>query len=248
MPEWRVEIASRLRALRLDPAREIEIIDELSQHLDERHEELLAAGANAEEALRTALSELLDSEALAAEMRPLRQAQITTPEPHNPRLAGLSADLRIAIRSLVKQRAFTLAAVLTFAIGISSATAIATIVDGVLLRPLPYPDAERIVQVISYRREGAATLRVASMARPFLLELSERSRSFADIGVFDSFSNVTRRRLTMTIAGRLGAAELSGTRISPVLFSMLGARPQLGRLLVPGDERPEHNQLIVLSD
>jgi putative ABC transport system permease protein len=248
MPDWRAEIASRLRTVRLDPAREAEIIDELSQHLDERHEELLSAGASAEEALRTALGELLDAEALAEEMRPLRQAQVRPRQPGDPRLARLSADFRISIRSLARERAFTLAAVLTFAIGIGSATTIATIVDAVLLRPLPYPDAERIAQVVSYRREGAATIRAASMARPFLLGLSERSRSFADIGVFDSFSNVTRRRLTMTIAGQLGAAELSGTRISPVLFSMLGAQPQIGRLLVPGDERPEHNQLIVLSD
>jgi predicted permease len=102
--------------------------------------------------------------------------------------------------------------------------------------------------VISYRKEGAATVRAASMARPFILGLSERSRSFSSVGTVDSFSNITRRRLTMTVAGQFGAAELYGTRISPVLFSMLAAQPQLGRVFAPGDERPERNQLIVLSD
>jgi putative ABC transport system permease protein len=157
-------------------------------------------------------------------------------------------DIRISVRSLTNHRAFTVAVVLTMAIGIASTTAIATIVDSVLLRPLPYPDSDRIVQVISYRTEGAATVRSASMARPFILGLSERSRSFTDVGVFDSFSNITRRRLAMTVAGQSGAAAVYGTRISPVLFSMLGAQPQLGRLFVPGDERPERNQLIILSD
>ena len=161
---------------------------------------------------------------------------------------GFWSDIRISVRTLTKNRAFTIAAVLTVAIGIGSTTAIATIVDSILLRPLPYPDSDRIIQVISYRREGAATIRSASMARPFIVGLSERSRSFSDVGVFDSFSNITRRRLTMTVPGRLGTAELSGTRISPVLFSMLAAQPQLGRLFVPGDERPERNRLIILSD
>lgn len=161
---------------------------------------------------------------------------------------GFGSDIRISVRTLAKNRAFTVAAALTVAIGIGSTTAIATIVDSILLRPLPYPDSDRIAQIISYRREGAATIRSASMARPFLVGLSERNHSFSEVGVFDSFSNITRRRLTMTIPGQFGTAELYGTRISPVLFSMLRAQPQLGRLFVPGDERPERNRLIILSD
>lgn len=161
---------------------------------------------------------------------------------------GVLSDLRISIRTLTKTRAFTIAAILTVAIGVGATTAIATIVDSILLRPLPYPDSDRIVQVISYRKEGAATVRAPSMARPYILGLSERSRSFASVGTVDSFSNLTRRRLTMMVAGQFGATELYGTRISPVLFSMLGAQSQLGRLFAPGDERPERHRLIVLSD
>jgi putative ABC transport system permease protein len=161
---------------------------------------------------------------------------------------GLWGDVRVSGRTLTKNRAFTVAALLTLALGIGSTTAIATIVDTVLLRPLPYPDSDRIVQIISYRQEGAATVRASSMARPFILGLSERNRSFSDLGVFDSFSNTTRRRLAMTVAGHFGAAELHGTRISPVLLSLLGAQPQLGRLFAPGDDRPERNRVIIISD
>ena len=154
MPDWRPDIAARLGGLRLAPAREVEIIDELSQHLDERYDELLSEGATADEAFRTAVSELRDAQALATAMRPLRQTRVAPREPRDPRLARLTADLRISIRTLFRHRAFTIAAVLTFAIGIGAASAIATIVDALLLRPLPYPDSERIVQVISYRVEG----------------------------------------------------------------------------------------------
>ena len=157
-------------------------------------------------------------------------------------------DVCIAVRTLTRDRAFTVAALLTLALGIGSTTAIATIVDAILLRPLPYPNSDRIVQVIGYRQEGAATVRASSMARPFILGLSGRNRSFSDFGVFDSFSNITRRRLAMTVAGHFGAAELHGTRISPVLLSILGAHPQLGRLFAPGDDRPERNRVILISD
>jgi predicted permease len=248
MPEWRPHITSRLGGLRLDPAREVEIIDELSEHLDQRYDELLAEGATADEAFRTAVSELRDAQTLATAMRPLRQARVVPHEPRDPRLARLTADLRIAARTLLRQPAFTTAAVLTFAIGIGAASAIATIVNSVLLRPLPYPDSERIVQVIHYLKEGAVTKRGSGLARPFLLGVIERSRSFSALGVYDSFSNVTRRRLTMNITGSFGTAALLGTRMSPALFGMFGATPQVGRLLIPGDDLPDRNRLIVLSD
>ena len=248
MPDWRLDIASRLGSLRLDPAREAEIIDELSQHLDQRYDELLFEGATADEAFRTAISELLDAQALATAMRPLRQARVAPREPRDPRLVRLTADLRVSIRTLFRHRAFTIAAVLTFATGIGAASTIATIVDAVLLRRLPYPDSERLVQVVSYRQEGAATIRASSMSRPFIVGVGERNRSFAALGMYDSFSNVTRRRLTMTVTGSFGTAELLGTRMSPVLFGMLGAEPQLGRLFIPGDDLPERNRIIILSD
>src|SRR5689334_8902395 len=100
-------------------------------------------------------------------------------------------DVRISIRSLAKDRTFSVTAVVTLAVAIGFTTAIATAVDAILLRPLPYPRADRLVQIISYRQEGAATVRSASMARPFVLGLADRNRSFSAFGVFDSFSNIT---------------------------------------------------------
>ena len=248
MPDWRPEIASRLGSLGLDPAREAEIIDELSEHLDLRHDELLAEGATADEAFRIAVGELLDAQALATAMRPLRQAHVVPREPRDSRLARLAADVRLSIRTLFRQRAFTTAVIVTFAIAIGAAGAIATIVDSVLLRPLPYPDADRIVEVIHYGKEGAATVRGAGLTRPFMQGLIERSHSFAALGVYDSFSNVTRRRLAMSVTDPSSATELLGSRMSPVLFGMLGAQPQLGRLFGPGDDLPERHSIIILSD
>jgi putative ABC transport system permease protein len=191
-------------------------------------------------------------EAKAAALRAFGNITLTQERFYESRrvmwLDNLRRDARLALRTLAKGRAFTTAAILTLVLGVGATTAIATIVDSILLKPLPYPDSDRIVQVISYRTEGRATVRSASMARPFILGLRERSRSFSELGVFDSFSNITRRRLSMTVAGRFGAGELYGTRISPQLLALLGVRAQIGRALLPGDERPERNRLILLSD
>src|SRR6187549_1194091 len=98
MSEWAGEIRKRLSGLRLSAAREAEIIEELSQHLEQRCEDLQNAGVSAAEARRTAIDELLDSDALADHMRSLRQARDSAPiapgMPGDSLLAGFWHDLR----------------------------------------------------------------------------------------------------------------------------------------------------------
>ena len=68
-------------------------------------------------------------------------------------------DVRASVRALVNDRAFTFTALLTLALGIGATAAITTIVDSILLRPLPYPASDRIVQIVTYRTEGATPVR-----------------------------------------------------------------------------------------
>ena len=79
MPDWTDELRQRLATLRLSPTRETEIVEELAQHLDQRYEELRAAGRTDADARRAAALELDDSEALARHMRQLRQTQVSPP-------------------------------------------------------------------------------------------------------------------------------------------------------------------------
>jgi predicted permease len=149
-------------------------------------------------------------------------------------------DLRYAVRSLLKSPGFTLVAVLTLALGIGATTTIFSVVEGVLLRTLPFPDADRLVD-IKQVQEGYRGPGVIGGTSPLSAYLRWRT---AD-GAFDA--TATYSGGSAILRGRGPAERLMSWSVSAGFFPLLGARPLLGREFRAGEDRPGSAPVAVLS-
>jgi putative ABC transport system permease protein len=142
-------------------------------------------------------------------------------------------DLRYGIRVLVHEPGFSVLAILALALGIGATTAIFTVVDSVLLRPLPYKDPARLV-VALHGPEATGPVSPADY-----LDFQREARSFQRLGAARAWS------------GTLGSGErpeiVPGLRVTAELFELLGVPALVGRTFVEGDDRPGHDQILVLS-
>jgi predicted permease len=230
MPDWTQHIRPRLASLRLSPSRENEIIEELSQHLDDRWRGLVAGGASEDEATTLALAGFRDRDLLARHVAPLRQAD--TPEPIAPGaparnlLADLWQDLRYAARTLRKRPTFALTAILTLALGIGSNAAIFTVVNSILLRPLPLPHSEQL-QALYTQYPDAAYFDVSG---PELADIRGRVDAYSGVAGYGIFDR--------TLSRDKGEAErVSVMEVTFGFFDVLGVGPVRGRTFTEEEAR-----------
>src|SRR5262245_32112576 len=150
MPDWKALVRARLGRLPVDAARELDIVDELAQHVAQHYAELLASGMDDERARALALAPL--AERAAAEIaRADRPRSVAPPPPPTggSRLAGLARDVRYAVRLLRRAPGFAAAATITLALGIGANAAIFSVVRAVILRPPPYRDPSRVIAFLN---------------------------------------------------------------------------------------------------
>src|ERR1700724_1029556 len=175
---------------------ESEMESELRFHLERRADDLAASGLGRPEADRLARLELGAIDAVKQDCRAARGLRWAD---------ELGQDLRYAFRLLRNEPAFTAAAVLTLALGIGVNTAIFSLFDAVLLKPLPYLQPERLVREGSFFPKGA------------LLVFRQQSRALAGIAAYDTGGE-------LNLTGDAEPERIGGSHVSPELFSTLGLR------------------------
>ena len=204
-----------------------QLSQELRFHLEMLEERHRSRGLDPAAARRAARLELGGDAQIAEAWRDQRGL---------PFLEMLWQDLRYGLRMLRRTPGFTAAALVTLALGIGANTAIFTVVDAVLLRPLPYPDPERLVTVGDRNAEGFSS----NVGFATVLDWRERSRSFEQLAMMRSWMP------TLVTSGE--AERVPAVRVSWNYFDMMGVRPALGRGFTAEDDRPDHWRVLLLSD
>src|SRR5437588_1641172 len=242
MPDFKDKIRIRLADLKLSPARENEIIEELSQHLEDQYEHLITRGATEDEAHQALLLELNGSDLLGPEL-----SRIERRVQHEPLVMGadrkahllgdLWQDLRYGLRMLLKNPGFTTVAIIALALGIGANSAIFSVVNTVLLRPLPYKNPERLVMVWEDNSKQGFPRDTPSPAN--FMDWRDQNH------VFESAAALVEISFNLTGVG--DPERIDGRRVSGSLFSLLGVEPQLGRAFRPEEDQRGGNHVVIIS-
>ena len=245
VPEWKHEIRQRLAGLKLEATREAAIIEELAQHLDDCYEELLAAGLTPAEAARRTLAELSSPDLLARQLERVERQVALEPivlgtNRRTNMIADVWQDLRYGARMLLAKPGFTLIAVLTLALGIGANTTIFSVINSLLLKPIPFVEPERLVLVMEAQANEPQSRSLVSA--PNFQDWQRQNEVFAQMALFDSAGK------GYNLAGGGEPERVSGVRVSASFFDVLGVKPSLGRTFLPDEETPGKHQVVVIGD
>ena len=222
------QLYARLRALWNWRRKESELDEEIGFHLAEEASERIAAGLTADQARIAAKKDFGNAPLIKDE---IRDAWVW------PWVHDLVQDVRFGIRLIVKNPVFSLVAVLTLAVGIGATTAIVSVAQTVLLRPLPYPGSDRLVRV------GEVGVTEGRNSNGFISNLAiaqwRAAKSFEYIAGYAPRS--------YTWVGPDGPEKLAGATVSPGLFPLLGVAPHIGRVFTVEEEAPGAHRVALLS-
>jgi predicted permease len=248
MSDWKQIVREHLAPLRLPPQREIEIVEEVALHLEAVYDDALADGLPEAEAEARAVQaydwRLLECELSRAEQSPAARAVQPSLEwiegKGGNRMNSFWQDLRFGARMWRKQPGFALVAVLTLALGIGANTTIFSVINALLLQPIPLPESERLALVFAARTNNPDSLNIVSA--PNFLDWQQQNDVFAGLTLFDSAGK------GYDLSGGGEPQQVSGVRVSWNFFKVLGVEPRLGRAFLPEEETPGKHRVVVLSD
>jgi putative ABC transport system permease protein len=242
-PDWTPELRARLAGVDADPARIDDIVLELEQHLEDRYDELIEDGRDPAAARAAALAELASPDVLRRAL-----GMVERPAPRSPRvlgaparggwLLGLWGDVRDGVRALRTSPGLTVVALLTLAVGIGANVAIFSVVNAVLLRPLPFADPDRLVGFWG----SAPQMGVPIVAWPDALyvRFRNRGRLLRPVAAYGQYQ--------YTITNGTGDAErIRGAAVTANFFETLGRWPIRGRAFTSEEEAPRREHVAILG-
>src|SRR5262245_31201016 len=245
MPEWKQEIRGRLATLKLAPTRESEIVEELAQHLEDRHAELLATGATPADAERRTLAELSDTEKLQQELRHVERMASQEPivlgtDRRSNMIADLWQDLRYAVRGLRKHTLLSTVVIATLTLGIGVSAGVFSFFNALMLRAPVDKDFGSFVRVYSaYTTNPARHGRPRDTTLEDYLAYRDRAKSLRDLAAWAQFD---------APLGQDDPVEVRVALVTSTYFPLYNLeRPLMGRLLEPEDCSAA-NPVVVLSE
>jgi putative ABC transport system permease protein len=149
-------------------------------------------------------------------------------------------DVRYGSRMLFKNPGFTLVAIVTLALGIGANTTIFSVINSLLLKPIPFPEADRLVLVWQSQVDDPKNRNIVSA--PNYWDWRRENDVFAEMAIFDSAGK------GYNLSGEGEPERVSGVRVSAGFFDVLGVKPRLGRAFLPEEEQPGKHQVVVMSD
>ena len=250
MRDWTAFVRSRLSLPDLTPAREARIVRELGAQLEDVYREARAGGASDEEADALTAAQITDWRRMAHDLREADRRYVRPPierlaeavhdraVPKRGALQMLSyvmTDMRYAVRQLRQSPAFTTVAALTLAFGIGATSAIFSVVNGVMLRPLPYPQPEQLMSVF----EIVPQFGRFSVAPANFLDWRQQNQVFERIAAYAGGNN--------TYLTTEGPERVPMASVSWDMFETLGVAPAMGRTFRAEEDAPNQAAVIVLS-
>lgn len=234
MPDWKQYIRKNLRSLHVRPEREIEITEELTGQLEQAYQDALASGHSASEAEEAAKAQLPDFGALALE---IEVAQAAEHRPPARLWQGIPGDVRHSLRGMRKSPVFAVVAIATLAIGIGGCTAIFSLIEAVILRPIGYHDPGQLVMV--WENQYRRGFHKNSVAMADYLDWKARNHVFSDMTpVLDQ---------TWNFSGKGDPTVLTGLSANERFLPMLGVHPLVGRNFADKETRAGGPKVAILS-
>ena len=270
MPDWKDYVRKNLPPLTLGPERELEMVDEMAQHLEAVYEESLAGGASEQDAYRRAASHVKDWQLLECELirakRPIASTWVNNTLAREARMhsqnriggnvmGSFLQDLRYGVRMLRNSKIFTAVAVLSLALGIGANTALFSLIDAVILKMLPVKNPSELVlfnwlsapRGLSRGINGTTTRDSAtgmttstSFSYPAYERFRDNNQTLSDI-----FAFARLYELNVSIEGQPEIA--GGQMVSGNYYSGLGVNTMMGRPISPDDDTPAANPVAVIT-